>query len=161
MLQIGTEVPFYLVLLIWITKSLILASICTFLGWLGIRVLDALTPRIHERTKVGEHPISTGLFIAGFFIFIGLIMHGTLTRPLLISGPIIQILIESERLAMITVSFFISLLFGVILFNLINRLLSKIPFRSINEDPIAVSVYIFGYLVFFGLIINAALTTSL
>jgi len=161
MFQIGIEIPFYLVVLIWIAKSLILASICTFLSLLGIGVLDSLTPKIHERKKLGEDPISTGLFIAGFFIFIGLVMHGTLTRPLLIGAPLIQTLIEPERLALISISFFISLLFGIALFNLLNRLLSKIRFSNINDSPIAVGVYVFGYLIFFGLIIHAALITSL
>jgi uncharacterized membrane protein YjfL (UPF0719 family) len=161
MLQLGPIVPFYIIVLIWIAKSLILASICTFLGWLGIRILDALTPKIHKRVKIGEHPVSVGIFIAGFFIFIGLILHGTLTRPIIVGAPLLKTLIDFERLAMIALSFFVSLLFGVVLFDILDRLMPKIPFRSVNKNPIAVGVYVFGYLVFFGLIIHAALTTSL
>ena len=34
-------------------------------------------------------------------------------------------------------------------------------FKNVDKDPNAVGVFIFGYLVFFGLIIHAALTSPL
>lgn len=58
--------------LVWLARMVIMAVICTFLGFLGIRILDALTPKIEEREKIGEDSIATGLFIAGFIIFIGI-----------------------------------------------------------------------------------------
>ncbi len=68
-------------MLLWLARTAFYAFVSAFLLWLGIRVLDVLTPRIHERQKIGESPISTGLFIGGFFIFTGLVIHGAATLP--------------------------------------------------------------------------------
>ena len=63
---------FYTIALAWLTRKAMMAVICTFLGFLGVRILDALTPKIEERGKIGEDSVATGLFIAGFIIFIGI-----------------------------------------------------------------------------------------
>lgn len=152
---------FYEIVAIWVAKTLILALICTFLSWLGIRVLDALTPKIHERKMIGKDPIAVGLFIAGFLIFIGLVIHGAFATPIVVGAPLLENLINLERLGLIAVSFFMSLILGIVIFHIVDRLTPKIPFPSIKRDPIAVGVYVFGYLVFFGLIIHAALTMPL
>jgi len=161
MLQIGPAVPLYETVLLWVGRTVILALICSFFAWLGIRALDALTPRIQERERIGEDPVSVGLFIAGFFIFIGLVIHGTVSGPLMVGGPLIESLIDPIRLGMVAISFFVSFLLGLALFHLVDWLTPRIPFRSVNQKPLAVGVYVFGYLVFFGLIVHAALTTSL
>ncbi|GAI59566.1 unnamed protein product, partial [marine sediment metagenome] len=49
----------------------------------------------------------------------------------------------------------------VAIFHIVDKLTPKIRFMSINENPVAVGIYVFGYLLFFGLILHAALTTSL
>jgi uncharacterized membrane protein YjfL (UPF0719 family) len=145
-----------------LVKTIVLAFICAFIAWLGIRVLDALTPHIEERGKIGENPISIGLFIAGFLILIGLVIHGAVTAPTLIGAPISDQAIEFvRRLGLIAVSFFISLLAGIAIFTIIDRLTPKIQFLSIKDSTIAIGIYVFGYLVFFGLIMHAALTTPL
>ena len=157
---VGAAIPFYIILLTWLAKIVLLAFICAFLAWLGIRVLDALTPHIHQRERIGEDPVAVGLFIAGFLILIGLVIHGAVTAPSLIGAPFAQQVIEFlRRLGLVAVSFFISLLVGIALFDIIDRLTPKIPFRSISKSPVAVGIYVFGYLIFFGLIIHAALTT--
>ena len=145
----------------WAAKTIFLALICTLLAWLGIRVMDALTPHIHEREKIGENPISVGLFIAGFLIFIGLVIHGATTAPAAVGGPFWEYLLDPRRLGMLAVSFLISLLVGIALFHIVDKLTPKIPFASVEKDSIAVGAYVFGYLIFFGLIIHAALTTPL
>ena len=152
---------FYEIVAIWVAKTLILALICTFLSWLGIMVLDALTPKIHERRMIGKNPISVGLFIAGFLILIGLVIHGAFATPIVVGAPLFENLINLERLGLIAIGFFMSLLLGIAIFHIVDRLTPKIPFSSIQRDPIAVGVYVFGYLVFFGLIIHAALTMPL
>ena len=161
MSQIGPAVPYYETVLVWVGRTVILAFICAFFAWLGIRALDVLTPRIRERERIGEDPVSVGLFIAGFFIFIGLVIHGAVSGPLMVGGPLIESLIDPRRLGLVAISFFISFLLGVALFRLVDWLTPHILFRSVNEKPLAVGVYVFGYLVFFGLIIHAALTTPL
>jgi len=50
---------------------------------------------------------------------------------------------------------------GVIVFHFVDWLTPKIPFMSINRSPVAAGVHVFGYLVFFGLVLHAALTGPL
>jgi len=152
---------FYLIVLLWVGRVIIWTFICAFLAWLGIRVLDALTPRIHQRQRIGEDPVSVGLFIAGFLILIGLVIHGVVTGPVLVGAGLWQSLVEPRRLGLIAVSFFVSLLLGIALLYIIDKLTPKIPFGSVERNPVAVGIYVFGYLVFFGLIIHAALIMPL
>ena len=158
---LGLAFPFWLTVLIWVAKTILVALICTFLAWLGIRVLDALTPHIHKRQRIGEDPVATGLFIAGFFILVGLVIHGTITAPTVLGGPLLAYFFDFRRLGLIAVSFLMSLLIGIALFRIVDKLTPKIPFSNINKSPVAVGIYIFGYLIFLGLILHAALTTPL
>ena len=160
-MQVGPLVPFYLLALFWTVRLVVISFLCTFLGWLGIRILDALTPRIHERERIGKDPVSVGLFIAGFTIFIGLIIHGSCTAPMAIGGSLVQSLMSLRRLALISICFFVSLLIGIALFNILNKLTPKIPFFSIKDNSLAVGIYVLGYLIFLGIILHAALTMSL
>ena len=159
MYALGSTFPFWLIVLIWMTKTIFLAIICVFLAWLGIRVLDALTPHIHERQRIGESPIATGLFIAGFFILVGLVIHGAATAYTTVGGPIVEYIFDFRAWALLAVSFVVSLLVGIALFRIVDKLTPKIPFVGVNKDSVAVGIYVFGYLVFFGLILHAALTT--
>ena len=159
--ELGLATPFWLIVLLWAAKTILLALICTFLAWLGIVVLDTLTPHIHERQRIGESPISVGLFIAGFFILVGLVIHGAVTAPTVFGGPLLEYFFEFRRLGLLAVSFLISLLIGIVLLRLVDKLTPRIPFVSVNKEPIAVGIYVFGYLIFFGLILHAALTTPL
>jgi len=161
MYELGLVTPFWLIVLIWVGKIIWLALICTLLAWLGIRALDALTPRIHQRQRIGESPVATGLFIAGFFILIGLVIHGAAMAPTAFGGPILGYFFDFRQLGLLAISFVVSLLIGIAFFHLVDKLTPKIPFVSINQSPVAVGIYVFGYLVFFGLILHAALTTSL
>lgn len=158
---IGQSTTFYVIVLLWVARVIIWTFICMLLAWLGIRVLDALTPSIHQRQKIGENPISVGLFMAGFSILIGLVVHGIVTGPVIVGAGLLYSLIDPRRLGLIAISFFISLLLGIALLNIIDKLTPKIPFGSVEQSPIAVGIYVFGYLLFFGLIIHGALTMPL
>ena len=161
MYELGLAVPFWIVVLIWLAKIILLAFICTFLAWLGIRALDALTPHIHQRQRIGESPVATGLFIAGFFILVGLVIHGAATAYTVVGGSIVEYIFNFRIWGLLAVSFLVSLLIGIALFHIVDKLTPKIPFRRVNDNPVAVGIYVFGYLVFFGLILHAALTTPL
>ena len=161
MSELGLAVPFWLLVLIWLARTIWLVFICTILAWLGIGALDVLTPQIPHRQRIGESPIATGLFIAGFFILTGLVIHGGITAPTVVGGPILSYFFDFRRLGLLALSFVISLLVGIALFYLVDKLTPKIPFVSIEKEPVAVGIHVFGYLVFFGLILHAALTTPL
>ena len=159
--ELGLVTPYWLIVGLWMAKIILLAFICTLLAWLGIRALDALTPHIHQRQRIGESPVATGLFIAGFFILVGLVIHGAATAPTIFGGPLLGYFFDFRRLGLLAVSFLVSLLIGIALFRIVDKLTPKIPFVNIKQDPVAVGSYVFGYLLFFGLILHAALTTPL
>ncbi len=161
MSELGLVAPYWVIVLIWLAKVILLALISILLAWLGIRALDALTPHIHQRQRIGEDPIATGLFIAGFFILVGLVIHGAITALTAVVAPILGYIFDFRTWGVLAMSFVVSLLIGIALFHIVNKLTPRIPFASINESPVAVGVYVFGYLTFFGLILHAALTGPL
>ena len=152
---------YYTIVLVWIARMVIMAVICIFLGLLGVRILDAFTPKIEEREKIGEDSVATGLFIAGFIIFIGLVIHGACTAPIPLRTLLIPTLIDFKRLGLVMLTFFVSLLLGVGLFNLIDKLTPNIGFSKIKDSPVGVGAYVAGYSIFLGLILHAALTIPL
>ena len=158
---LGLGLPFWLIVLIWLAKVILLALVCTLLAWLGIRALDALTPQIHKRQRIGESPVAIGLFIAGFFILVGLVIHGATTALTAVTAPILGYIFDFRTWGILAISFVVSLFIGISLFHLVNKLTPKIPFMSINQNPVAVGIYAFGYLVFLGLVLHAALTGPL
>ena len=158
--QIGPTTDYWVVVLLWMARTAFFALVCTFLLWLGIRLLDVLTPHIHERKKIGESPVSTGLFIGGFLIFIGLVIHGAATLSRVVStSP--EAVFCPTKLGLLAAGFVLSLVVGIALLNILNWLTPRISFRQVNEEPVAVGIYVFGYMLFFGLILHAALTTPL
>jgi uncharacterized membrane protein YjfL (UPF0719 family) len=161
MQELGLAVPFWVIVLVWLAKVIWLVIICVFLAWLGIRALDALMPYIDKRQRIGESPVATGLFIAGFFILVGLVVHGAATTPTVFGGSLLSYFFDFRQLGVLAVSFVVSLLIGVAIFHIVDKLTPKIPFKNIKKDGVAAGIYIFGYLLFFGLILHAALTTAL
>lgn len=159
--ELGLVAPFWVIVLIWLAKVVLLAFISALLAWLGILALDALTPHIHERRRIGESPVATGLFIAGFFILVGLVIHGAITALTAVTPPILGYIFDFRTWGVLAISFVVSLFIGVVLFYIVDKLTPEIPFGSIKENPVAVGIYVFGYLVFFGLILHAALTGPL
>lgn len=159
--ELGLVVPYWVIVLIWLAKVILLALVSTLLAWLGIRAMDALTPHIHQRQRIGEDPVAIGLFIAGFFILVGLAIHGAITSLTAVVAPIVGYIFDFRTWGLLAISFVVSLLIGIALFHIVNKLTPKIPFARINESPVAVGAYVFGYLTFFGLILHAALTGPL
>ncbi|GAI04000.1 unnamed protein product, partial [marine sediment metagenome] len=109
MFELGLTVPFWVIVLIWLARIILLAFIGSLLAWLGIRALDALTPQIHKRQRIGESPLATGLFIAGFFILVGLVIHGAATAYTAVGGSIVGYIFDLRTWGLLAVSFLISL----------------------------------------------------
>lgn len=161
MQELGLALPFWIVVLVWLAKVILLALIGTLLAWLGVVTLDALFPSINKRQRIGESPVATGLFIAGFFILVGLVIHGAATAYTVVGSSVVRYIFDFRTWGLVAISFLVSLLVGVALFHIANKLTPRIPFLSINKNPVAVGIYVFGYLVFFGLILHGALTAPL
>jgi uncharacterized membrane protein YjfL (UPF0719 family) len=160
MLELGEPNPYYVTVALWLAKTGILVLVSGFLAWLGIRALDTLTP-LHERERIGEGPLATAWFIAGFFVLIGLVIHGGATAPGVVGGPVLEYLIDLRRMGLIAASFLASIVLLLAIFFVLDKATPKIPFTSIERDPQAIGIYVFGYLVFFGLILHGALNSPL
>jgi len=83
------------------------------------------------------------------------------TGPAVAGGGVLASLIDPRRLGLVAVSFLVALLLGIALLRIVDKMTPKIPFLSVEQNPVAVGVYVFGYLIFFGLIIHSALTMYL
>ena len=159
--ELGLVAPFWVIVLIWLAKVVLLAFISGLLAYLGVGALDVLTPQIPHRERLGEDPVATGLFIGGFFIFIGLVIHGAITALTAVTTPIVWYIFDFRTWGLMAMSFVVSLLIGVALFYIMDKLTPQIPFANIKNSPVAVGIHVFGYLIFFGLILHAALTAPL
>jgi uncharacterized membrane protein YjfL (UPF0719 family) len=159
--ELGIALPFHISVLLWLAKTVIYTVIASFLAWVGIRILDVITPDIPERRRIGQSPVAIGLFVAGFFIFLGLVIHGAVTAPAVIGGPVLAYLFDLRRLGLLAASFLVSVLIFLFLFFVIDKCSPHIPFQKMKEDPVAVGVYMFGYLIFFGLVLHASLSSPL
>jgi len=131
--ELGLVAPFWVIVLIWLAKVVLLTFVSVLLAWLGVLTLDALTPNISHRERIGEDPRAVGIFVAGFFIFMGLVIHGAISALTAVTSPIVWYVFDFRTWA----------------------------FMSINRSPVAAGVHVFGYLVFFGLVLHAALTGPL
>jgi len=159
--ELGLVAPFWVIVLIWLAKVVLLTFVSVLLAWLGVLTLDALTPNISHRERIGEDPRAVGIFVAGFFIFMGLVIHGAISALTAVTSPIVWYVFDFRTWGLLAISFLVSLLVGVIVFHFVDWLTPKIPFMSINRSPVAAGVHVFGYLVFFGLVLHAALTGPL
>jgi uncharacterized membrane protein YjfL (UPF0719 family) len=79
----------------------------------------------------------------------------------LIGGGLLASLIDPRRLGLVAITFIVALLLGVALLRIVDRLTPRISFLSIQQNPVAVGIYVSGYLVFFGLILHGALVMPL
>ena len=52
MYELGLALPFWVIVLIWLTRVIVMALISILLAWLGIRAMDALNPHIHKRQRI-------------------------------------------------------------------------------------------------------------
>lgn len=159
--QLGSSDPYYVTVLLWLARTAFFTFASALLLWLGIGVLDVLTPRVHERSLIGESPAAVGLFAGGFLIFVGLVIHGAATLPFLVGASRLDTVFAPTRLGLLAAGFLLSLVVGIVLFRIFDRVTPKIPFGQMGKEPLGVGLYVFGYMVFFGLVIHAALTTPL
>jgi hypothetical protein len=159
--ELGLAIPFWVIVLIWLAKVVLLVAVSALLAWLGVMAMDALIRRVSYRERIAESPVAVALFVAGFFILIGLVIHGAVTGLTAVTAPIVWYIFDFRTWGILAASFAISLLLAVGLFYIVDKLTPDIPFGRISESPVAAGLHVFGYLVFFGLILHAALTAPL
>jgi hypothetical protein len=149
--------------LLYFIRAFISSLILLFLGYLGIRSLDYMTTRITEFKTIKGDPLATSLFVSGFLIFAGLVVHGSMVNNFFLGQSVIfGAYFNIERLFVVILSFFVSLLFGWLFYVVFSKVkLFGVDLDDVNKSPVAIGVFLFGYEVFLGLIIYASLIMPL
>jgi uncharacterized membrane protein YjfL (UPF0719 family) len=155
---IGSE--FLLSLVLWFVRAFISSLICLVIGFIGIRSITLLTTKVKEFESIKGNSLATSLFVGGFFIYAGLVVYGSMVNPFFLSqSVIIGAYFNLQRLLVVILSFFVSLLFGGLFYLVFAKLR---PFGTdlddINKQPMAIGVFLFCYEIFLGLIVFASLT---
>jgi len=156
---------YFLTSLVWtLIRSFVTFMICLVFGIAGLKLLDKMTPGVSELRNIKEHSIATALFAAGIFIFAALTVVGSVTAPLPIgvsSGlgqAVNPVVIIGYRLLTLLAGFVISILFTFILSRVLAHLEPfGIDLDNVDKEPVAVGIYIMGYLIFLGITLYASL----
>jgi len=155
----------FLISLDWsLLRCFVTFLICFGLGLVSLKILDKITPKVERLERIKGHPLPTALYAAGMFMFLSLTFIGSVSAPLpigLSSG------LGSEVSAALTFVFrFTTLLAGfitaIILTLIFYEILDRVkPFGinldDVNKDPMAIGVYVMGYLIFLGVILYMSL----
>ena len=154
---------FFSALLLWFTRAFISSLICLVLGIISLKVLTYVTTKINEFKIIRGDPIATSLFLTGFLIFSGLVVYGSMVNPFFLGQSVIfGSFFNLQRLFIVGLSFFVSLIFGWIFYFVFANLTPfGIDLDDINKSPIAVGAFLFGYEVFLGLLIYGSLMIPL
>ncbi len=153
----------YTSLLLWFARALVSSAICLVLGYIAIKVLTLETREIKEFESIKGQPLATGLFVGGFLVYAGLVIYGSMVNPFFLSQSVlIGSYFNVERLLVVVVSFLVSLLFGYLFYVAFTKLKPfGMEIQDINENPLAIGVFLFSYEVFLGLVMFGSLTIPL
>ena len=145
---------------LWFVRAFISSLVCLLIGYIGIRCITFMTTKIKEFESIKGNPLATGLFVGGFFVYAGLVIYGSMVNPFFLSQSVtIGAYFNVQRLLVVIISFFVSLLFGGVFYLVFAHLTPfGIDLDDINKQPMAVGVFLFCYEVFLGLIVLASLT---
>ena len=154
---------FFTTLLLWFTRAFVSSLICLTIGIISIKALTHITTKIHEFKAIKGNPIATSLFVSGFLIFAGLIVYGSMVNPFFLGQSILfTSYFNLQRLFVVGLSSFVSLIFGWIFYYVFAKLTPfGIDLDDINKSPIAIGTFLFGYEIFLGLIIYGSLMIPL
>jgi len=148
---------------LWFVRAFISSAICIVIGMIAIKAQTYWTRGISEFKDIKGDPMATGLFVSGFLIFAGLVVYGSMVSPFFLGQNLnVGSYFNVQRLLVVVLSFFVSLLFGWIFYYAFSKVkLFGVEIDDVNKSPVAVGVYLFGYEVFLGLIIFGALMIPL
>jgi uncharacterized membrane protein YjfL (UPF0719 family) len=145
---------------LWFLRVFVSSLICIILGYIGIRSITAFTTKIKEFESIKGNSLATSLVVSGFFVYAGLVIYGSMISPFFFSQSVnIGSYFNLQRLLVIIISFFVSLLYGGLFYLVFTKLRPfGIDLDDINKHPMAIGVYLFCYEVFLGLIMLGSLT---
>jgi len=150
-------------MLLWYLRVFLSSLFCVIIGFFGIAALDRITIGIKEFSSIREDPDATALFVGGFLVFVGLVIHGTSQNPIFLSQTVLYTgFFNFQRFLIVIISMFVSLFFGWLFYYIFAKVEPKgIDLDNINKSPKAVGTFVFCYEVFMGLVINASLAIPL
>jgi hypothetical protein len=153
----------FVALLLWFFRAVVSSLICLLIGYIGIRILTHFTMKIREFETIRGHPIATSLFVGGFFIFAGLVVHGSMVNPFFLGQSVLLgAFFNVQRFLVVILSFCVSLFLGWLFYLVFARLTPfEIDLDDVNRSPEAVGVFLFCYEVFLGLVLYASLMIPL
>jgi uncharacterized membrane protein YjfL (UPF0719 family) len=162
-MSVAVPSGFFTSLLLWFLRAFVSSFICLALGIIAIKSLTHLTTKISEFKSVKGNPVATGLFVSGFLVFAGLVVYGSMVNPFFLGQSVlIGSYFNVQRLLVVALSFFVSLFFGWLFYVLFAKLTPfGVDLDDVNNSPIAVGIYLFGYEVFLGLIVYGSLMIPL
>lgn len=150
----------------WVLLRTFATFLVVFLvGLVSIRVVDYITPGIRELSLIKGNPIATGAFAAGFFVYLAMGFIASMSSPLPIGVEtgvatlaVNPAVLVAYKLVTLLAAVLLSYLFAIIYY----RILAKIePFGldldDVDKEPLAVGVYLFGYMIFLGAVVYVAL----
>ena len=147
---------------LWFVRAFVSSLICLVIGYIGIRSITLLTTKIKEFETIKGHSLATALFVGGFFVYAGLVVYGSMVNPFFLSQSALANIgayFNLQRLLVVVISFFVSLLFGGLFYVIFAQLRPfGIDLDDINKHPLSIGIFLFCYEVFLGLIVFASLT---
>ena len=157
----GSE--FLLSLGLWFVRAFISSLICLLIGYIGIKSITLMTTKIKEFESVQGNSLATAFFVGGFFIYAGLVIYGSMVNPFFLSQSVtIGAYFNLQRILVVILSFFVSLLFGALFILIFTKFrLFGVKLDDVNKQPLAIGIFLFSYEVFLGFIILASLTVPI
>lgn len=150
-------------LLLWFVRAFVSSAICLTIGIIAIKSITHLTTKISEFKAIKGDPIGTSLFVSGFLVFAGLVVYGSMVNPFFLGQSVLfSSFFNFQRLLVVVLSLLVSLLFGWLFYIIFAKLTPfGIDLDDVNKSPIAVSIFLFGYQVFLGLLVYGSLMIPL
>jgi uncharacterized membrane protein YjfL (UPF0719 family) len=148
---------------LWFLRAFFSSLICLLIGYIGIRSITFLTPKIKEFQSIKGDPLATSLVVGGFLIYAGLVIYGCMVQPFFLSQSVsFGSFFNLQRFLVVVLSFFVGLFFGGLFYQVFEKLrVFGIELDDINNHPTAVGVFLLCYEVFLGIIIFASLTAPI
>ena len=150
----------------WVLLRTFATFIVVFvMGLVSIRVVDVLTPGVREISQVRGNPLATGIFAAGFFIFLAFGFIGSMASPIPIGMEtgvatlnVNPLLLIAYKLTTLLAAVLLSYLFAAVYYRVLARIEPfGLDLDDVDKEPLAVAAYLFGYLVFLGAAVYVAL----
>jgi len=154
---------YYVGVLLWLFRMFVSCIISLLIGLVGVRILDKITAEITEFKAIKGNAEATALYVSGFMVFAGLVIHGSALNPMFLGQSIlIGPYFNLERLLVVLSSVALSIFLAWVFYVVFAK---STPFGidldDINRSPIAIGAFMFCYEVYMGLVIHASLMIPL